>query len=221
MDSQRAIANNIYAIRNHFGLSQTELAKALNVSQVTVSNWETGSHKITAANIEKIAKTLNLTYDDIASEVSGFASKSNNESEENWMTEVPVYGAIAAGTPIDIMEVDDTREVPTRVVKRFKKPFLLKVEGESMNRVLPNGSYALIEPCQGVAVQGKPYAVCVNGYSATIKRVRQLANGFELIPDSTDPTYRTQVFDYGDPDTDEVTIIGRVVYYVLPYDWDF
>ena len=61
----------------------------------------------------------------------------------------------------------------------------------------------------------------MNGYDATIKRVRKLENGFELSPDSTDPTFRPTIYDYGVDGTDRVTVIGRVVYYVLPYDWEF
>ena len=90
-----------------------------------------------------------------------------------------------------------------------------------MNRVLPDGCYALIDPCEDVERDNQPYAVCVNGYDATIKRVHKLANGFELVPDSTDPTYKAKVYDYGEPETETVTVIGRVVYYVLPFDWGF
>ena len=90
-----------------------------------------------------------------------------------------------------------------------------------MNRVLPNGSYALIDPCEDVTADNKPYAVCVNGYSATIKRVRKLANGFELAPDSTDPTYKPVVYDYGEEGTETITVIGRVVWYCVPFDWEF
>ena len=61
----------------------------------------------------------------------------------------------------------------------------------------------------------------MNGYDATIKRVRKLNNGFELVPDSNDPTYRPQTFNYNEPGTQTITVIGRVVYYVLPFDWEF
>ena len=67
----------------------------------------------------------------------------------------------------------------------------------------------------------QPYAVCVNGFDATVKRVRTLSNGFELVPDSTDPTYKPTVYDYGEPDTETVTVIGRVVWYTLPFEWRF
>lgn len=139
----------------------------------------------------------------------------------NEFYDCPIYGSIAAGTPIEMMEVEDTFPVPAKMHDAYPKAFLLKVEGESMNRILPNGCYALVDPCETVEANGDPYAVCVNGYDATIKRVRKLNNGFELVPDSTDPTYPVQTYNYNEPGTETITVIGRVVYYVLPFDWSF
>ena len=116
-------------------------------------------------------------------------------------------------------QIEDTFVIPTALRERYPNAFLLKVVGESMNRVLPNGSYALVDPTSE-AVEGRAYAVAVNGYDATIKRVRHLANGIELAPDSTDPTIRPLVFDYADPDAETVTVIGEVVWYVVPYDFE-
>lgn len=142
------------------------------------------------------------------------------KSHEDFV-DVPLYGSIAAGTPIEMIEVDGTHPVPSKVCDRYPNAFLLKVEGDSMNRVLPDGCYALVDPCETVEDNGKPYAVCVNGYDATIKRVRKLNNGFELVPDSTDPTYTPKTYNYNEPGTETVTVIGEVVYYVLPFDWGF
>lgn len=135
--------------------------------------------------------------------------------------DVPLLGSIAAGTPMEMVETEDTHPVPTKVMEQYPDAKLLKVKGSSMNRVLPDGCYALVDPCEDVERDNQPYAVCVNGYDATIKRVHKLANGFELVPDSTDPTYKPHVYDYGEPGTETVTVIGRVVYYVLPFDWGF
>lgn len=139
----------------------------------------------------------------------------------NEFIDVPLYGAIAAGTPIEMIEIEDTFPVPTKVHDKHPDAFLLKVVGESMNRILPNGCYALVDPCDDVEVNGQPYAVCVNGFDATVKRVDKLANGFRLKPDSNDPTYTEHTYNYNEPDTEQITIIGKVVYYVLPYDWGF
>lgn len=143
------------------------------------------------------------------------------KSDTRDFVDVPLYGSIAAGTPIEMIEVEDTHPVPTRVHEMHPDAFLLKVEGESMNHILPNGCYALVDPTDEVKRDNDPYAVCVNGYDATIKRVKQLANGFQLVPDSTDPTYPVQTFNYNEPCTETITVIGRVVYYVLPFDWSF
>ena len=143
------------------------------------------------------------------------------ESDFADTTDVPLFGRIAAGKPVEMDAVKDTFAVPTSVYNAHPGSFLLRVDGESMNRILPNGCYALVDPCDEVLHSGMPYAVCVNGYDATVKRVRKLNNGFELMPDSNDPTYTSTVYNFNDPNTDTVTVIGEVVYYVLPYDWKF
>lgn len=140
-------------------------------------------------------------------------------SEE--FVDVPLYGSIAAGTPIEMIEVEDVHPVPSEVANRYPDAFLLKVDGESMNRIIPNGAYALVDPRETVDHDMKPYAVCVNGFDATIKRVHHLNNGFELVPDSNDPTYSPTIYNYNEPGTDVITVIGEVVYYVLPFDWSF
>lgn len=135
--------------------------------------------------------------------------------------DVPLLGSIAAGTPMEMVETEDTHPVPTKVMEQYPDAFLLTVRGQSMNRILPDGCYALVDPCDDVERDNQPHAVCVNGYDATIKRVHKLANGFELVPDSTDPTYKAKVYDYGEQGTEEITVIGRVVYHVLPFDWSY
>lgn len=142
-------------------------------------------------------------------------------NDPNEFVDVPLYGSIAAGTPIEMIEVEGTHPVPKKVMDRHPDAFLLRVEGESMNRILPNGCYALVDPCDDVDHDNQPYAVCVNGYDATIKRVKKLAYGFELDPDSTDPTFKAKIYDYGEDGTDRITVIGRIVYHVLPFDWSY
>ena len=94
----------------------------------------------------------------------------------------------------------------------------MRVEGNSVNNRIPNGHYALIEPCATADNPSALYAVSVGGDKATLKLVRRLSNGIELIPDSDDPTIHSMVFDYADPNAEEVRIIGRVVWSCPPID---
>lgn len=131
---------------------------------------------------------------------------------------VPLYGSIAAGAPIEMLQIEEIHPVPNTLLLRYPKAFYLRVKGESMNRVLPNGSYALVCPTAEV-VDGSVYAVSVGSSDATVKRVRKLNNGIALEPDSNDPTYKPQVFDYGDGERETLSVIGRVVWFCVPYDY--
>lgn len=196
------------------GWSQQDLAEKMDTTQQTIQRYESGSRDIKSSVLIKLSAVLGVT-------ISYLLGMENTSIPNNDMVEVPLYGAIAAGTPIEMIPVENSHPVPAEVRRRHPSAFLLKVEGDSMNRILPNGCYALVDPCEAVEHNGAPYAVCVNGYDATIKRVNKLNNGFELAPDSNDPTYSKQVFNYNEPGTQTITVIGEVVYFVLPFDWHF
>ena len=196
------------------GWSQQELADKMDTTQQTIQRYESGARDIKTSVVLKLSAVLGVT-------VSYLLGMTDNNEPEDDFVDVPLYGSIAAGTPILMDSAESMHPVPTIVRKRYPDAFLLRVEGNSMNRILPNGSFALINPCEDVTADNKPYAVCVNGYSATIKRVRKLANGFELAPDSIDPTYKPVVYDYGVEGTETITVIGRVVWYCVPFDWEF
>lgn len=199
------------------GWSQQQLAEKIGTTQQTIQRYESGARDLKSSVIIKLSSALGVTI----SYLLGLKDTDDGSVREDQFVDVPLYGSIAAGTPIEMMDVEDTFPVPARMHDMHPEAFLLKVEGESMNRILPNGCYALVDPCETVEENGAPYAVCVNGYDATIKRVRKLNNGFELVPDSTDPTYPVQTYNYNEPGTETITVIGRVVYYVLPFDWSF
>lgn len=195
------------------GWSQQDLAERLGTTQQTIQRYESGARDIKSSVLVSLSKVLGVT-------ISYLLGMENASIPNNSTVDVPLYGSIAAGTPIEMISSESSQPVPIEVQCRYPSAFLLRVRGESMNRVLPDGCFALIDPEQREPVNCKAYAVCVNGYDATIKRVRRLQNGFELAPDSLDPTYKPTVYDFGEPGTDTVTIIGRVVYYVLPFDWE-
>lgn len=206
-------------IKEKYG-SVAKFADAIDVPPTSVySALERGLKNTRTELTDKIYRELNIDWE--TAKLDDFRGLKVKGVSTYSFIEIPLYGSIAAGTPIEMIESNGTHPVPKKVAENYPGSFLLKVKGSSMNRVLPDGCYALIDPCEDVERDNQPYAVCVNGYDATIKRVHKLANGFELVPDSTDPTYKAKVYDYGEPETETVTVIGRVVYYVLPFDWGF
>lgn len=199
------------------GWSQQRLAEELGTTQQTIQRYESGTRDIKSGTIIKLSNALGVTV----AYLLGMSNDPGPKDHSAQFVDVPLFGSIAAGTPIEVMSVDDTHPIPLKVREKHPNSFLLKVEGESMNKILPNGCYALIDPCNEITRDNDPYAICVNGFSATIKRVKKLANGFQLVPDSTDPTYPIQTFNYNEPNTEEITVIGKVVWYCIPFDWEF
>lgn len=204
-------ATNLRRIMEERGIDGAALSRMIGTEKQSVYAWLSESSFPSANNLQRLVEKLDVTTDELLARDGGGTG----------FVDVPLFGSIAAGTPIDMMPVTDTMQVPRALHNKYPRAFYLKVDGESMNRILPNGCYALVDPCSEVTADMAPYAVCVNGYAATVKRVRKLAHGFQLVPDSTDPTYRPKTYDYNDPSTETITIIGRVVYYMLPFDWSF
>lgn len=144
------IGDNIHAIRGNFGLSQEQLAAIAEVSQTSVSAWECGQTIPRFSNAVKIVESLpSLTMDDVYSQVLGYARRVLQQAHPesgSLFGFVPLYGSIAAGAPIEMLQIEEIHPVPNALLLRYPKAFYLRVKGESMNRVLPNGSYALVVP---------------------------------------------------------------------------
>lgn len=225
MMNEYKFATNLRAIREHSGLSQAATAKSVGISTNTYQRYEYGERDIPGDVLIKLANLFKTSSDYILkqteepSRVEYYVSSIPKSSHE--FVDLPVMGEIAAGTPIEMTEIIDNHPCPKQIADKHPNSGWLRVEGDSYNRSIPNGCYALIDFDLKEPNEHSPFAVCVNGYSATIKRVKRLANGYELIPNSYDPTYLPMIYDYNKDDTEEITIIGQVVYAAFPFDWEF
>lgn len=218
------IAMNIRRLRQLFDLTQLQLAEIAGVSNQAVSNWENGESQPKMGRLQRIADHFGLSVsalveDGVLDRVDPVTRRVRPDgaiTPRAANTGVPVYGRIAAGTPIEAMPVEDSYWLPPEVLADHPRCFFLRVEGESMNRVLPNGTLALIDPDAEVR-NGDVAAVTVNGHDATIKRVLRGTSSITLAPDSRDPGFTDMIFDYSKPDTDTVGLIGLVVWQLVPY----
>lgn len=205
-----AIEDRLRDLRKTHGLSQRAVANKVGISDTAYQNYEYGKRDIPGDVLQRFANLYSVSADYIL----GLADR---RVVASGFLPVPLPGRVAAGDPIPMTDFEDEREVPARFVHDDPNAFLLRVEGESVNKVIPNGHLALISPKQKEPNEHDLFAVCVNGHDATIKHVKPLANGLALIPDSHDPTYRPQIFDYADSDCEEVTIIGKVIWSCMAY----
>lgn len=206
------IGDNVNAIRVHYGYSQEQLAEAAGVSQTTVSAWECGTSTPRKSNVQKLMNAIpGIQFDDVMSEERGFAHKVNRAARI--FVPVPLYGSVAAGVPIEMIPVEDMKEAPARYVDDDPDAYLVRVRGNSMSRKVQDTDFALVSPKYTEPNERDMFLITVNGDDATIKKVRVLENGIELVPDSYDPTFRPVTIDYGDEGSPPVRILGKIVWW--------
>lgn len=213
--TDNAIGNNIRAVRVDAGLTQTEFAKRLQVSQTTVSSWETGSSQPRRSNLFILLSEFpGLTLEDINSEKNGFARRSLRRSSDSQPEQAPLLGRVAAGAPRDAFPIEEYVAVPHSLHERYPNAFFLRVSGESMNRVLPNGCLALVVP-ESEVVNGHVYVFGTESGDFTVKRASVTEDCITLMPDSYLPGYEPIEFTR----SGEHPLprgIGRVVWFTMP-----
>jgi repressor LexA len=90
------------------------------------------------------------------------------EENRSYAVEVPLYGRIAAGRPIEVVAGDETVAVPEVLTKKGEN-FVLRVNGQSMvDDGVHDGDYVVIQK-RDRATNGDMVVALVNG-EATLKR---------------------------------------------------
>jgi repressor LexA len=118
--------------------------------------------------------------------------------------QLPLYGRIAAGTPIEALrDHTATIDVPGSLLGRGEH-YALEVEGDSMiNAGIFNGDTAIIERCD-TADTGSVVVALVDNAEVTLKRLRRKGDSIALEP--ANPAFETRIFG-----PDRVQIQGRMV----------
>ena len=119
----------------------------------------------------------------------------------------PVYGKISAGQPNWAEECLDGYLPIDPTLMNINSPdecFFLRVNGQSMNKIIKDGAYALIRKTDFVE-NGEIAVVLVNGFDATLKKFTKQGDVIVLEPMSDDPTITTQVYN---KDT-SIKVIGK------------
>ncbi len=119
---------------------------------------------------------------------------------------VPVIGEVSCGNLTEAIE-SAQGYVPT--TSGGPRVFALKPLGDSMNLLIDESGYALVDPDQVDLIDGKVYVVVNGQCESTAKRFR--ASPARLVPCSTNDTHREIVIG-----SEPFTVVGRVIEVVRP-----
>lgn len=135
--------------------------------------------------------------------------KDNSYLSNNQFFMCPVYGKISAGIPNWAEEcLEGYLPIDPNMfgIINPEETFFLRVDGESMNKEIRNGAYALIRK-QDIVEDGEIAAILVNGFEATLKKFSRQGDFIILEPMSTDDSFKTQIYDKNT----QIKILGKYI----------
>ncbi|WP_434939172.1 S24 family peptidase [Shewanella sp. HL-SH8] len=210
-------------------LTQPELAKLIGVTKATISQWESAATSPKGENLYNLAKHLQCTTDWLL-----FGKESKPTSNAEWAGPMDTWDS---GTPLgdDEVEIPFYMEVELAAGHgiaemphfggpklRFAKSTLrksnvdptnaacVKVSGNSMEPVLPNGSTVGVDTSQTNVTDGKMYAINHDGM-LRIKTLYKLPNGGLRLRSFNLEEWPDERYE-GD-DIKHITVIGKVFWY--------
>ena len=158
-----------YRVAHGYSPTMQELADELGISKVTVFEHVEALIKKGALHREpNKARSLSIREDTIV-------------PDESQPLRFPLVGRIAAGAPIEAVEVNDTMAVPEELV-RGKKVFMLKVKGNSMiDEQILDGDLILVQS-RSNAENGETVVALVDGEATVKKYYREDGGQIRLQP---------------------------------------
>ena len=194
---------DIKSRRKELNLTLEQVGDLVGVGKSTVRKWETGDiENMKRDKIVKLAKALRVS----PSYIMGIEEE-QPQIETLPVKKIPVVSKISAGLPIYSEEnLIDYIYFATNKLNSDKEEFGLKVSGDSMDKIFHDGDIVVVEK-DSIVENGQLGVVMINGYNATVKRIRYNGDQVILIPESNNTNHYPQVY----AKDDEVKIIGRVV----------
>lgn len=190
--------------RLELSLTMADVAKAVGVSEATVSRWESG-------NIADMKRSRIMALSDVLQISPSLIMGWDNEKENYFngvlpipkTKKVPLVGTIACGSPILAVEnVEQDVDMPENI----RADFALRCKGDSMvDAHIYDGDIVYIRK-QPIVENGEVAAVVIED-EATLKRFYQDGDTVTLMPCNS--KYRP--FVYTGEQLEQIRIIGKAV----------
>ena len=201
---QKELLNYIQKFQSKNGVtpSYEEMKSALNLKS------KSGIHRLILALEERgfvkrlahKARALEIIKDGISNirvseknknnlVVGNFINNANEDSHK--LSTLPLLGKIAAGTPIEAIQQNDTSVDVPKEMMPIGESYALTVEGDSMiNEGIHNGDTVLIKKTN-IADNGEIVVALIDDNEATLKRIRKKGQSIAL--ESANPIYETRI----------------------------
>lgn len=218
------VGSKIKYYRKMKGMTQKELGEKVGVKHNTISSYENGTNEPEQNVIYSIANVLDVS-------INEFFPKTDEQKSIVAEAQAP-YGlrltryplvpmSVSAGLPLCIDSIDeddlDYISIPDPLMGKWagRDIFMMKVNGDSMNRVITHGSLIGVKRTSLEELKNGDIVVYSDGGDYAVKRFHQRENKIIFRPDSTDDMFS----DYETTtDNADLKIHGKVVMYLVELD---
>lgn len=191
-------------------------AKEIDLPYTTlVTMLNNGINRSSVDNVIKVCKALDLNLETLV-------QSNDNEVETQISADSPtqypfIPDAVAAGIPCTI---EGRKDLPTigisdAIMGKYagnRHIIIMRVNGESMNKVIPNGSFVAVKTDVNVEnLHDGDLVVFGKAHEYSLKHFYDGGNEIIFKPNSTDPTFRDHVFSKDET----IKIVGKIVLYMV------
>lgn len=218
-------AERLRELRNEKKMTMKDLADKLSLTEQAISMYERNERRPNFEKLEEIADFFNIDMNYLL----GKSIIKNSYASE--LTEIPLdniifddyfplhyWSGLSAGSFEELIEAepDSVVYVPITFQNKKKRLHAFKINGTSMNNVIPDGSIVVSEDNYNNAIKysdGTIVVAFMDG-TATVKRLYSSEDSITLSPDSTDKSHMPIIV----PKDKELVIIGKVIWHMNPED---
>lgn len=198
-------------LRKREHLSQQDLANETGLKRSAISMYETGQREPDFETLEIFADFFNVNMDTLLGKSGQNSATSALPSDAipidfSEYHRIPILGRISAGLPLYAEEHIEGYTITD--LNGGAEYFALRVHGDSMNAAGINDGYLIIVRRQDEVEQGEIAVVMVGGDDATVKRFYSSETTVTLMPQSTNPEHKPQMYDLSKT---AIHILGKVV----------
>ena len=168
LDPKKLVGERLKAARELAGLTQTQVAERLQVTEMTVYRWESGKYEPSYGKLQ----LLSDLYRQPAETFIGVRATSIAGPAPPGIVTIPVRGYVSAGRPQDPWQVDlGTVPISEQLIDRYSDLFALVVSGDALRADnIHDGDMVYVDPGAGLE-EGKTYIVLMEDGEVCARRL--------------------------------------------------
>lgn len=193
-------------IRKSKNISQVEMAKAINVTQGTIANWETGKRTPDLEMLKRIANYFNVSLDELTGNEHETSNIRDVIPKDN-IYMIPIYATVSAGFGA-YAEDNVVDYIPMIIDNPYdvKDTIGIQVKGDSMYPKIEDGDTIVVRRQESVD-SGSVAVLLLDGEEGLVKKVEYGKDWIEL--HSFNPEYKTRRFE--GTDVLRLRVVGKVL----------